>query len=438
LDLKRVEPTTVLLVRHGETDWNLEKRFQGLIDTRLNSAGHEQSKQLAKAVQRQNIAAVWTSPLQRAQATGSAIAMSLGLEVCLEERLRERNLGLMQGLISQEVKEKYPHFWKAWTTTGLPFPPEAGVELGPAAVARIESVLFDLAEKFPGRTVVVVTHGALIRLLLHRAVGTASITTLVVGPSRSWRLEKFNDASHLGGLRGFGFFSDSDPEEWGGIKSTTTVLVCRHGETNWNLVRRFQGMEDIPLNAAGCEQALLLAETLKSEGICAIWSSPLLRARETGMAIAGACRLNLQVDDRLRERNLGVLQGRNPTEVHEQYPDVIAAWRAQVPLPPESNAEPSEEVVERVESALFDLAESYPGKKVALVLHGATIRCLLKRAVGMKRIETPKNVSLTSIIVGPGRGWHLSQVHETSHMPKLNYDESLLMEHANASLVARL
>jgi len=427
-DLKPIEPTTVLLCRHGETDWNVEKRFQGLADIPLNDAGREQAEQMAEAMRPRRLMAVWSSPLERASQTAAAIAGMAGAKFQKDDRLRERNLGLMQGLTSSEVRKRYPHFWSAWTNTGTPFPPDSGVERGPEAVARIESALFDLAAAYPGGTVAVVSHGALIRVLLHRAVGTASITTLVVGPGRSWRLVKVNDAGHLGGLRGLGFFKDADASDWGEDQSTTTVLVCRHGETNWNLARRFQGMEDIPLNAAGCEQALLLADALRNQDIAAIWGSPLLRARETGVAVAAASGLRLHLDDRLRERNLGVLQGRNPTEMEEHFPAVIEAWRAQIPLPLEAQAEPSEEVVERVESALFDVAAAYPGKKVAMVLHGATIRCLLKRAVGHARIITPKNVSLTTLIVGPGKHWHLAQVAESQHMPKSTTQELKQME----------
>eukprot|EP00928_Gymnodinium_smaydae_P021618 TRINITY_DN18458_c3_g2_i1.p1 TRINITY_DN18458_c3_g2~~TRINITY_DN18458_c3_g2_i1.p1 ORF type:complete len:451 (-),score=80.82 TRINITY_DN18458_c3_g2_i1:216-1568(-) len=424
-EIRRVEPTTILLCRHGETDWNLEKRFQGSNDIPLNAAGQDQARQIAAHLKslRGGVAAVVASPLLRTSQTAEEAARALGLPLSLDNRLRERDLGRMQGLTSQEVRTRYPQYWTAWTTTGMPFPEDAGVESGPDAVARIESALFDLAAAHPGKTVLVVSHGALIRVLLHRAVGTASITTLVVGPGRSWRLVKVNDAEHLGGLRGLGFFQDADTQEWGGGRSTTTVVVCRHGETDWNLERRFQGVEDIPLNAMGCEQALLLANVLKEQEVSAIWCSPLLRARETGMAIAAASGVQFVTDARLIERNLGVLQARTPTELEEQYPEVIAAWRAQVPLPPESRAESSENVVTRVESALYDVAAAYPGKKVVFVLHGAMIRCLLKRAVGLARIETPKNVSLTTITVGPGRHWHLAQVTQSSHMPKSTKDE---------------
>jgi len=117
------------------------------------------------------------------------------------------------------------------------------------------------------------------------------------------------------------------------------------------------------------------------------------------------------------------MQGRNPTELQEHFPSVIEAWKAQTPLPPEAQAESSEEVVARIESALFDLAIAHPGRTVALILHGAAIRCFLKRAVGSARITTPKNVSLTTLAVGPGRSWRLLQASDVSHMPRPTAEE---------------
>merc|ERR1712187_673849 len=84
-----------------------------------------------------------------------------------------------------------------------------------------------------------------------------------------------------------------------------------------------------------------------------------------------------------------------------------AAWNAQSPLPSEACAESVQEVVDRIESALFDLAAAYPGKKVAVVMHGEATRCLLKRVVAVDL--TPGRVNLTTLSVGPGRTWHLVQ-----------------------------
>jgi len=272
--------------------------------------------------------------------------------------------------------------------------------------------------------------------VLHRPVGTASITVFSIGPGYSWRLVRADDASHLRGLRGVGIFKDADADQWGEDRSATTVLLCRHGETDWNLARKFQGMTDIPLNADGRAQAQVIAETLSAQSLHAIWSSPLMRAHSTGLAVKAATGVELQVDWRLRERNLGVMQGLNPTELQERFPRVIEAWKAQTPLPVEAEAEPDSEVVSRVESALFDLASAHPGKKVALILHGATIRCFLKRAVGNARITTPKNVSITTLVVGPGRSWRIVQVADSSHMPKMTDEEKRVEEQRLSKEVA--
>eukprot|EP00931_Biecheleriopsis_adriatica_P107153 TRINITY_DN81493_c0_g1_i1.p1 TRINITY_DN81493_c0_g1~~TRINITY_DN81493_c0_g1_i1.p1 ORF type:complete len:454 (-),score=72.05 TRINITY_DN81493_c0_g1_i1:76-1437(-) len=425
-DLKRVPPTTILLCRHGETDWNLEKRFQGHEDVPLNDEGRRQADQMAAALRPKNLAAVVSSPLQRARETAGLIARASGLSISQDARLIERDLGLMQGLTSSETRSQYPEFWKAWKHTGIPFPPNSGVENSGDAVARIECALFDLAATYPGKTVAVVSHGALARVLLHRAVGTASITTLVVGPGRSWRLAKFNDADHLGGLRGLGYFQDADSTDWGKDQSTTTVVLCRHGETSYNRAGRFQGVEDVPLNDVGCEQGLLLAKALAAEDLSAIWASPLLRARETAIAVAAAAHLQLHLDNRLKARHLGVMQGRTPAELEQQHPEVMRAWRRQCPMPSEASVETTEDVVARIESALYAVGAAYPGKKVAFVTHAEIIRCLLKRVVNTQTVEKPEHVSLTALIVGPGRQWHLSQVSDSSNVPETVVSEQVV------------
>lgn len=410
------QPTTVIFCRHGETDWNLLKKFQGHRDIPLNSAGITQAEQLAKALQGHDLAAVVVSPLKRARQTGQAIANLARVQVNVDERLRERELGIMQGLTAEEVRAAHPDVWNAWKTQQA-FPAAAEVEPGEYVVERVESVLFDLARQYPGRRVAVVGHGAALRCVLCRAVGTASITEFIVGPGRSWRLNLSDYSKHLGGLRGRGMFRDADTSDWGEDQSVTTVMLCRHGETDWNLARKFQGMMDIPLNMTGRKQAGYIATALARLGPQSIWCSPLRRARTTGNTVAKACGVKLKVDRRLRERHLGIMQGLNPTDLEREYPNVLEAWKAQVPLPEEAQAEPEHEVIERVEAVLYDLAAAHPGKSAAVILHGASIRCFLKRASGNSRITTPKNVSITTLLVGPGRRWRLVQSGDASHIP---------------------
>lgn len=328
----------------------------------------------------------------------------------------------MQGLTAEEVRSNHPKAWQSWKKQQN-FPSYAEVEPDSVVVTRVEDTLFELAEQHPGKSVAIVGHGAALRSVLLRAVGTASISVLVVGPGRSWKVVRVGDERHLRGMRGMGFYSDAETSTWGEDMTATTVLLCRHGETDFNLERKFQGTLDIPLNESGIKQASLMTKALESKNLSAVYTSPLLRARATAEIISSACGVQMQVDQRLTERNLGVMQGRNPTQLWEQYPTVIEAWVEQVPLPPEAEAEASGEVINRIETAMYDLAMSYPGKTVALILHGASIRCLLKRAVGNARITTPKNVSLTTMLVGPGKKWQVSSWSDVSHMPKLTKEE---------------
>jgi len=193
-----------------------------------------------------------------------------------------------------------------------------------------------------------------------------------------------------------------------GPTAETKIFFCRHGETDWNLAHKLQGLTDIPLNNAGREQAQCIAEALKPKQLAAVWTSPLLRARDTAAAVASAVGLELRVDERLRERNLGVMEGRTGQQVEAEFPAVWAAWKALEALPPEGEAEPEAEVVQRVEAAMFDIAATYPGRTVAMVAHGAVLRCLCRKTFG--------NASISTFSVGPGRAWRPLALDDGSHL----------------------
>src|SRR6186997_3178407 len=98
------------------------------------------------------------------------------------------------------------------------------------------------------------------------------------------------------------------------------ILLVRHGQTDWNAAGRWQGHEDIPLNATGLEQARALANHLRARPISAVYSSDLKRAQMTGAAIAEALGLALKTDPRWRELHLGVFQGLTTPEINAKYP----------------------------------------------------------------------------------------------------------------------
>jgi len=189
--------------------------------------------------------------------------------------------------------------------------------------------------------------------------------------------------------------------------SPTTVYFCRHGETDWNATHKLQGRSDIPLNSAGHQQASCIAAALQGVGLAAVWSSPLIRAKDTAQAIATAIGSDVVVDDRLRERNLGIMEGRTGKEIGSTHPHVWDKWTKLEELPPDAECEPEPEVVARVESALFALAAQYPGQSVAAVAHGGVLRCLCKRTFG--------NASISTLQVSGSQWWSV-KLDDGSHL----------------------
>ena len=100
--------TKIYLVRHGATDWNVNKRAQGQADVPMNTLGYEQSEGSAERLESEDIGAVYASDLQRASETAKAIARRHGLEVRLDERLREIDQGDWTGLTPEEIAKRWP------------------------------------------------------------------------------------------------------------------------------------------------------------------------------------------------------------------------------------------------------------------------------------------------------------------------------------------
>lgn len=160
--------TTILLVRHGETDWNQERRWQGHADRPLNDVGRAQAEELADELASREIAAVYSSDLARARQTAELVAGRHGLDVTLDSALREVDVGEWSGLSLEEAESRYPEGFRRWQdghsgwTEGETY--EAMGERVVAAVLRI-------AARHPGETVLVVTHGGSIRACRAAAAG---------------------------------------------------------------------------------------------------------------------------------------------------------------------------------------------------------------------------------------------------------------------------
>ena len=163
--------TTLLLVRHGETDWNRERRLQGHADPELNAEGRRQAEELAARLAAEPPTAVYSSDLRRARATAEVVAERLGLRVRTDPRLREIDLGEWSGLYVHEVAARFPDGYARWQSQA-----GHGWERGETYAGleeRVSGALFAIAARHSGESVLVVTHGGPIRAAAAAAAGVS-------------------------------------------------------------------------------------------------------------------------------------------------------------------------------------------------------------------------------------------------------------------------
>ncbi len=160
--------TTIVLVRHGETDWNRDNRFQGHADPPLNDAGRAQARTLASELKTQTYGAAYTSPLRRAAETAAIITSELRLEAVPDPALKEVDLGPWSGLTRTEVEERYPEGFARWLEYGHGWDDgETYDELG----ERVVTGLLNIGARHSGTPVLAVTHGGPMRSALAAAEG---------------------------------------------------------------------------------------------------------------------------------------------------------------------------------------------------------------------------------------------------------------------------
>jgi broad specificity phosphatase PhoE len=159
--------TTLLLVRHGETDWNRDGRWQGHSDTHLNDLGREQARRLARELR--DVDVVYSSDLARAKETAEILAGELGLPVRFDARLRERSFGAWEGMTAAEIEAAFAEAHGRWLAGEGAGADDA--EAFHAFGARVTSFLADVLEGHPDETVLVVAHGGSIRVIHALASG---------------------------------------------------------------------------------------------------------------------------------------------------------------------------------------------------------------------------------------------------------------------------
>jgi broad specificity phosphatase PhoE len=159
----------IYLSRHGETDWNAEGRWQGHTDKPLNETGRSQARALAESLRGSGLAGVVTSDLSRARETAEIVAGALGLAIdYVDPDLRERTIGVFEGLTREECERLHPEAWAAWVEHHVPPP---GAEPQQSLAARVMAAIGRAAERFVSADapVLLVTHGGAMRAALAQA-----------------------------------------------------------------------------------------------------------------------------------------------------------------------------------------------------------------------------------------------------------------------------
>ncbi len=203
--------TIVCAVRHGETEWNSRGRQQGHLDSPLTENGIRQVQQLALGLAKKKIAVLFSSDLGRALQTAEIIASRLSLIIRTDARLRERHLGILQGLTRIEFEAQYPVEAARFDSRDPDYVLPGGESLR-ECFDRSVACAEEIARDHAGQSVLIVAHGGVLRSYFHKATGApmagprryslynASINSFRIS-SDQWRLDTWGETAHLADLR---------------------------------------------------------------------------------------------------------------------------------------------------------------------------------------------------------------------------------------------
>ena len=199
-------PTRLLFIRHAQTEWNIQRRFQGHGDSPVTEEGQEQLQRLKSRLAGLEFDVVYSSDLRRTMETSKMLSGKQRVE---EPRLRERGVGILEGLNLEQIMAEHAEAFRAFRSGAKDHQIEGGESLQ-IALNRAWTFLEEMPEKHPGAELAAVSHAGLIRLICKQILGLAldapnffqipntSLTQLVFSPKdRSWSLECLADTTHL-------------------------------------------------------------------------------------------------------------------------------------------------------------------------------------------------------------------------------------------------
>ncbi|NJL00063.1 MAG: histidine phosphatase family protein [Spirulinaceae cyanobacterium SM2_1_0] len=432
--------TRVVIVRHGQSDYNARQLIQGRCDESvLTERGTADAIKVAAALENLSFAALYHSPLQRAAQTAATIRdrFTTPPPAIASDQLLEIDLPLWEKLSKSAVREQFAEQYQQWQQQ----PDEFFMTVGDrphypvrALYAQAQAFWQEVLPKHPDATLLVVAHNGINRCLLMTALGMAparyqtlqqsncciNILNFQGGWGEPVQLESLNQVAHLG-------IPLPPPRPPG---TPVRLLLVRHGETEWNRVSRFQGAIDVPLNDAGRAQARKAADYLRDVPLNFAASSPLLRPKETAeIILAPHPDLKLRLDARFCEISHGSWEGKFEREIATEYPELLQRWKSSPDTVQMPDGENLRQVWERAIAAWQDLvqaafAASTPASPTVglLVAHDAINKVILCHLLGL----APKDfwamkqgngaVSVIDYPYGPDRLPILQAINLTSHL----------------------
>lgn len=212
------------------------------------------------------------------------------------------------------------------------------------------------------------------------------------------------------------------------MDKSTHVLAIRHGETDWNRAKRIQGHTDIGLSELGLGQAHSLGLALREQAVDAVYSSDLLRARQTAQAVLDhgpQVKAPLRLEPLLRERSFGIFEGLTWEQIKARWPDQSERWRSRDADFGAEGGETLGDFYQRSIAALTQIAAAHPGQTIVIVTHGGVLDCLYRAATRLS-LQAPRSWVLTNAAVNrllyTPTGFNLIGWNDGSHLESLGLD----------------
>ena len=165
-----MKETEIILIRHGETEWNSQLRMQGHSNSALSAVGRGQIQALGEWMKKVSFAHIYSSDSLRARQTAEAITQYSGDTLQFDQRIREKNLGVFEGLTSIEAREQFPEIYRLFKTGGANYVIDEG-ESTQQVLDRALEFIEEIRLRHPEQRVVMVTHGGVVRVLMKHTLG---------------------------------------------------------------------------------------------------------------------------------------------------------------------------------------------------------------------------------------------------------------------------